>query len=35
MLGIFRNIKKIIALAGLASAAIGFISRLMGKKRKK
>jgi hypothetical protein len=35
MLGIFRSIKKIIALAALASAVIGFISRLMGKKRKR
>lgn len=35
MLGILRSIKKIIALAALVSAVIGFISRLMGKKRKK
>jgi len=35
MLGIFRSIKKIIALAALASAAIGFLSRLMGKKKKR
>jgi hypothetical protein len=35
MLGIFRSIKKIIALAALASAAIGFLSKLMGKKKKR
>lgn len=35
MIGIFRSIKKIIALAALASAVIGFISRLMGKKKKR
>jgi hypothetical protein len=34
MFGIFRSIKKIIALAALVSAVVGFISRLMGKKKK-
>ncbi len=35
MIGIFHSINKIIALATLASVAIGFISRFMGKKRKR
>jgi len=35
MIGIFHSIKKLIALAALASAALGFISRLMGKKKKR
>jgi|MGYP000905593111 hypothetical protein len=35
MFGIFRSIKKLIALAALASAVVGFISRFTGKKRKR
>jgi hypothetical protein len=35
MLGIFHDIQKIIALAVLASVAIGFISRHIGKKKKR
>lgn len=35
MLGILRGIKKILAFVALASTIIGFISRLMGKKKKR
>jgi hypothetical protein len=35
MLGIIRNLKKILGLIALASAGIGLISRILGKKKKK
>jgi hypothetical protein len=35
MLGIIRRLKKIVGFIALASAVIGFILRLLGKKRKK
>ncbi|MDQ1255360.1 MAG: hypothetical protein QG646_4646 [Euryarchaeota archaeon] len=33
--GIILNLKKLLSLIALASAVIGLISRILGKKRKK